>query len=140
MLPITRRRAATLALATPLVIASGTTRAQAAWPQKPVRIIVPFPPGQAADIFARLLAERLTATWKQQVIVDNKSGGGGIPGTEAGKAAAPDGYTLIIGTSGTSTRRLISASNSSARSGVIPASSAAWAARWIVVPSASGSE
>ena len=101
MLPITRRRAATLALATPLVIASGTTRAQAAWPQKPVRIIVPFPPGQAADIFARLLAERLTATWKQQVIVDNKSGGGGIPGTEAGKAAAPDGYTLIIGTSGT---------------------------------------
>ncbi|MBS0539905.1 MAG: tripartite tricarboxylate transporter substrate binding protein, partial [Proteobacteria bacterium] len=61
---------------------------------------VPFPPGQAADIFTRLLAERLTDMWKQQVVVENKGGGGGIPGTETGKAAT-DGHTLTVGTSGT---------------------------------------
>jgi tripartite-type tricarboxylate transporter receptor subunit TctC len=66
-----------------------------------VRFIVPFPPGQAADIFARILAERLTDQWKQQVIVENKGGGGGIPGTEAGKTATPDGYTFLVATSGT---------------------------------------
>jgi tripartite-type tricarboxylate transporter receptor subunit TctC len=75
--------------------------AQEPWPARPVRFIVPFPPGQAADIFARLLAERLTAVWKQQVIVENKAGGSGIPATEYGKAAPPDGYTLMVVSSGT---------------------------------------
>jgi tripartite-type tricarboxylate transporter receptor subunit TctC len=96
---ITRRSAAALALVAPL-IATGAA-AQAPYPSRTVRIIVPFPPGQAADIFARLMAERLTEVWKQQVIVDNKGGGGGIPGVEAGRAAAPDGYTLLVATSGT---------------------------------------
>ena len=96
---VTRRRAVALGLAAPLIAARAA--AQASWPSRPVRIIVPFPPGQAADIFARLMAERLTDVWKQQVLVDNKGGGGGIPGTEAGKAAAPDGYTLLVATSGT---------------------------------------
>jgi tripartite-type tricarboxylate transporter receptor subunit TctC len=99
MTAFSRRRALALGLAAPFV--AGRALAQAAWPSKPVRIIVPFPPGQAADIFTRLLAERLTDTWKQQVVVDNKAGGGGIPGTEAGKAAAPDGHTLMVVTSGT---------------------------------------
>ncbi len=75
--------------------------AQAPWPNKPVRFIVPFPPGQAADIFARLMAEKLTEVWKQQVVVENKAGGSGIPATEYGKAAAPDGYTLMVVSSGT---------------------------------------
>jgi tripartite-type tricarboxylate transporter receptor subunit TctC len=75
--------------------------AQAPWPNKPVHFIVPFPPGQAADIFARLMAEKLTDVWKQQVVVENKAGGSGIPATEYGKAAAPDGYTLMIVSSGT---------------------------------------
>ena len=75
--------------------------AQSPWPAKPVRFIVPFPPGQAADIFARLMAEKLGALWKQQVIVENKGGGSGIPATEYGKASAPDGYTLMVVTSGT---------------------------------------
>jgi tripartite-type tricarboxylate transporter receptor subunit TctC len=96
---ITRRSVAALVLAAPL-IATGAA-AQAPYPSRTVRIIVPFPPGQAADIFARLMAERLTEVWKQQVIVDNKGGGGGIPGVEAGRAAAPDGYTLLVATSGT---------------------------------------
>jgi tripartite-type tricarboxylate transporter receptor subunit TctC len=95
----TRRRALALGLAAPLTATRAL--AQAPWPSRPVRIIVPFPPGQAADIFARLMAERLTETWKQQVLVDNKGGGGGIPGTEAGRAAIPDGYTLVVATSGT---------------------------------------
>jgi tripartite-type tricarboxylate transporter receptor subunit TctC len=104
MTTTSRRRALALGLAAPFVAPGsliGGAWAQSAWPQKPVRIIVPFPPGQAADIFARLLAEKLTDVWKQQVVVENKGGGGGIPATEYGKAAAPDGYTLMIVTSGT---------------------------------------
>ena len=96
---ITRRHAVALALASPLIATHA--QAQAPWPSKPVRFIVPFPPGQAADIFARLMAEKLTDVWKQQVVVENKGGGGGIPGVEAGRAAAPDGYTFLIATSGT---------------------------------------
>ena len=72
-----------------------------AYPAKPVRVIVPFPPGQAADIFARMVAERLSQVWGQSVFVENRAGGGGVPGVMAGKQAAPDGYTLLVGTSGT---------------------------------------
>ena len=75
--------------------------AQAPWPSRPVRFIVPFPPGQAADIFARLIAERMTEVWKQQVIVENKAGGSGIPATETARAAPPDGYTIMVVSSGT---------------------------------------
>jgi tripartite-type tricarboxylate transporter receptor subunit TctC len=97
----TRRSVLALALAAPIVAQTQLiARAQAPWPNRTVRFIVPFPPGQAADIFARLMAERLTEMWKQQVIVDNKGGGGGIPGVEAAKAAAPDGYTFLVATSG----------------------------------------
>ena len=99
MTVITRRHAVALALASPFIAARA--QAQAPWPSKPVRFIVPFPPGQAADIFARLMAEKLTDVWKQQVVVDNKAGGSGIPATEYGKNAAPDGYTLMIVSSGT---------------------------------------
>jgi tripartite-type tricarboxylate transporter receptor subunit TctC len=74
---------------------------QSQYPVKPVRVIVPFPPGQAADIFARMLADRLSQTWGQQVVVENRGGGGGVPGVMAGKEAAPDGYTWLVGTSGT---------------------------------------
>lgn len=71
------------------------------YPSKPVRVIVPFPPGQAADIFARMVAERLSQKWGQGVAVENRAGGGGIPGIMAGKQSAPDGYTIVVGTSGT---------------------------------------
>jgi tripartite-type tricarboxylate transporter receptor subunit TctC len=71
------------------------------YPSKPVRVIVPFPPGQAADIFSRMVAERLAVKWGQGVAVDNRAGGGGIPGMMAGKQAPADGYTLVVGTSGT---------------------------------------
>ena len=101
----TRRRAIALAGATGMAWASPAVvtqaRADSSWPAKPVHFIVPFPPGQASDIFARLMAEKLTDVWKQQVIVENKAGGSGIPATEYGKAAAPDGYTLMVASSGT---------------------------------------
>ena len=69
------------------------------FPAKPVRMIVAFPPGQATDIVARLLAEELTKVWGKQVVIDNRAGGNNIPGTVAGKTAPADGYTITFGTS-----------------------------------------
>ena len=73
------------------------THAQTSFPEKPVKLIVPFPPGQATDIIARMIAEKLTLAWGQQVIVENKTG---VPGMVAGSTAAADGYTMTMGTSG----------------------------------------
>jgi tripartite-type tricarboxylate transporter receptor subunit TctC len=84
-----------------LLIAAAPAWSQPQYPAKPVRVIVPFPPGQAADIFSRMLADRLSQTWGQQVVVENRGGGGGVPGVMAVKEAAPDGYTWLVGTSGT---------------------------------------
>lgn len=72
-------------------------QAQANYPDKPVKLIVPFPPGQATDMIARMIAEKLTLVWGHQVIVENKTG---VPGMVAGSTAAPDGYTMTMGTSG----------------------------------------
>jgi len=66
----------------------------APYPSKPVRIIVPYPPGGASDITARVVADKLTQMWKQSVIVDNRPGATGILGTDLVAKAAPDGYTL----------------------------------------------
>jgi tripartite-type tricarboxylate transporter receptor subunit TctC len=72
----------------------GAHAADAPYPVKPVRMIVPVAPGGGADIMARALAQKLTETWGQQVIVDNRAGAGGIVGMEIGARAAPDGYTI----------------------------------------------
>ena len=72
-------------------------QAQTNFPEKPVKLIVPFPPGQATDMIARMVAEKLTIAWGHQVIVENKTG---VPGMVAGSTAAPDGYTMTMGTSG----------------------------------------
>jgi len=96
-----RRRQAIQVLAAAGTVLGTPVHAQAGYPNRPVKFVVPFPPGQAADIFARLIAERLGELWKQQTIVDNKGGGAGIPGTESAKLAPPDGYTLLVATSGT---------------------------------------
>lgn len=76
-------------------------RAQSDWPNRPVRIIVPFPPGQASDIITRLVADELSRRWPQRVVVENRAGGAGAPALEAGARAPADGYTLTAGTSGT---------------------------------------
>ncbi|MGE5523638.1 MAG: Bug family tripartite tricarboxylate transporter substrate binding protein [Rhodospirillaceae bacterium] len=71
------------------------------FPNKPIRLIVPVPPGAGADFVARAYAQRLTATLGQQVVVDNRGGAGGIIAMESVAKAAPDGYTLIQATIGT---------------------------------------
>jgi tripartite-type tricarboxylate transporter receptor subunit TctC len=71
------------------------------FPSKPLRIVVTFTTGGAPDIIARLLGERFTAAWGQPVIIDNKPGSGGNIGADFVAKAAPDGYTLVLGTVGT---------------------------------------
>ncbi len=67
------------------------------WPQRPVRLVVPLPPGSGSDLLARGLAQRLTALWGQPVVVDNRPGGNMIIATDAVAKSAPDGYTLLFG-------------------------------------------
>jgi tripartite-type tricarboxylate transporter receptor subunit TctC len=74
-----------------------------AFPTKPVKIIVAFPPGGGTDIVARLLAQRLGETWGQAVIVENRAGASGTVGTEAAARADPDGHTLFMATMGNMT-------------------------------------
>jgi tripartite-type tricarboxylate transporter receptor subunit TctC len=77
------------------MLVAGAAAAQS-WPQKPVRFIVPFPPGGATDISARLLGERLSQIWGQQVVIENRGGAGGGVGAAEAARAAPDGYTLFF--------------------------------------------
>src|SRR5689334_7364607 len=70
------------------------------WPQRPVRIVVGFPPGGGIDVVARLLSVRLSECFGQQVIVDNRPGANGILATEIVAKANPDGHTLFIGATG----------------------------------------
>jgi tripartite-type tricarboxylate transporter receptor subunit TctC len=79
-----------------LLLLSSALSAQE-WPNKPVRIIVPFPPGQGADIIGRLVAERLTVALGQQVLVENRPGAGSMAGTAYAAKTPADGYTFLIG-------------------------------------------
>ncbi len=91
-----------LALALLCLLAAPLAQAQAqAYPGRPVRIVVPFPPGAATDTLARLIAQRLTETWGQPVTVDNRPGAGSIIGAETSAKSAPDGTTIFMGHIGT---------------------------------------
>ena len=91
--------AVVIALCTCVALASGIANAQR-YPAKPVRMIVPFPPGAGVDIVTRVVTPKLGEALGQQFVVDNRSGAGGIIGAEVAAKAPPDGYHLFMGTAG----------------------------------------
>jgi tripartite-type tricarboxylate transporter receptor subunit TctC len=82
-----------------LALFAGAAIAQS-WPSRPVRLISPFAPGGGADITSRAVAQKLTESFGQQVIVDNRGGAGGMLGVDLAAKSTPDGYTLVLGTIG----------------------------------------
>jgi tripartite-type tricarboxylate transporter receptor subunit TctC len=95
-----RRRAIVSALATlPLMVGTRLANAQS-WPAKPIRLIVPSPPGDGSDLMARAVGQKLSEALGQQVVVDNRPGAGGRLGTELAVKAQADGYTLLMGNAG----------------------------------------
>lgn len=71
------------------------------FPSRPLRIIVPYPPGGGTDRVARIIGEKLAEQMSQPVVIDNRAGAGGVVGTEASARAAPDGYTMVLGSTAT---------------------------------------
>ncbi|OWQ91509.1 MFS transporter [Roseateles aquatilis] len=88
-------RAAALALT---AVAATSAEAADNWPSQPVKVIVPFAPGGTSDVLAREIAARLQVSLKQTIVVDNKAGAGGVLGADNVAKAAPDGYTVLLGT------------------------------------------
>lgn len=98
------RSLSSIAVVAVLALLSGAALAQSraepqAYPARPIRIIVPNTAGSATDVVSRMVAQRLTEAWGQQMVVDNRAGASGIIGHEIAAKAAPDGYTLLVTTS-----------------------------------------
>jgi len=91
-----KRVIACAVLAAAFSTAAYEAAAQATYPSRAVRMIIPFPPGGGTDLVARTLAQKLTETWGQPVIVDNRAGANGIIGTDLGAKSKPDGHTLLV--------------------------------------------
>ena len=91
-----RTRRNTLGLIAASALPSFSAHAQAVYPSQPIKIVVPFAPGGGSDFIGRFIAEKLTKSLGQTVLVDNRPGAGGLLGIELGVKAAPDGYTFIL--------------------------------------------
>lgn len=100
MRAIPTRLLALLAALASLALAPLAPAAAQDFPSRPVRFIVPYAAGGSGDLLARLLGNKLASLWGQQVVVDNRAGGGGLIGTEAAARSEPDGYTLYLATDG----------------------------------------
>ncbi len=96
------RRTSLLTLAALIVAAPAWAQDAASYPDRPVRIVVPFPPGGAADVFARLVGQKLGEAWghRQSVVIDNRAGAGGVIGTDVATKAPADGSSLLMVTIG----------------------------------------
>ena len=92
-----KRRTSLVALAIGIATLIGAQVAAAEYPDKPIKLIVPFPPGGGTDIVGRFVADRLTAAQGWKVIVENKPGAGGTVGMDAAAKSKPDGYTMVLG-------------------------------------------
>ncbi len=97
---VSRFAAAFMGAATAILIAGGVSAA-ADYPTRTITLVVPFPPGGGVDTLARVVAQKLSEAFHQQVVVDNRPGGGGTIGTRVVAQAAPDGHTLLLGHTGT---------------------------------------
>jgi tripartite-type tricarboxylate transporter receptor subunit TctC len=87
-------------LAIPPLLTPGAARAQAGYPTRPVRMIIPWPPGQATDLMGRVTAQKIAESWGQPIVPENRAGAGGMIGTDMVAKAAPDGYTLLAASTG----------------------------------------
>ena len=95
------KRIGLFAKCTACILALAAVAAPAAYPDKPIRLIMPYPAGGSIDTAGRAVAQRLAENFRQQIVVDNRTGSGGTIGTETGARAVPDGYTLVMGGTGT---------------------------------------
>jgi tripartite-type tricarboxylate transporter receptor subunit TctC len=126
-----------LALAAGMLVCLGV--AAQGWPQKPVKVIVPFPPGGATDIAARLLGEQLSKLWSQTVIVENRGGAGGGVGAAEAAHATPDGYTLLFpsGSVMTANQHIYAKLNYDPERDFVPVTNVVSGAQVLVVPASS---
>jgi len=83
-----------------MLAVAGAACAQQGYPSRPLRMIVPWPPGQATDLVGRVMAQKMSDVLGQQIVIDNRAGAGGMIGTDVAAKATPDGYTLLAASSG----------------------------------------